>query len=290
MKTYYLLRVGGVVSRMLPLAALYALAGLAARLAALLPTPARAAARANIARAMGRPPTSRAVRRAAATAMRCQALNYVDLLRVDRLTPAELDASVVRGDLSPLLDTLARGKGAIILSGHLGNMDYVAQWLGLHNLRVHSVMEVLRPEKLFALVRRQREATGLHMEPLDAAALGVLTRALRAGALVALLADRDIGGTGQPVEFFGREALLPAGPVLLALRTGAPLVPAFGRRLPDDRMYVTVGAPVYLQRTRDARADLRAGMRVMARLLEEGIARAPEQWIVFEPIWKGAAA
>lgn len=290
MTTYYVLRIGGVLSRVVPLAALYALAALAARLAYLLPTPARTAARGNIGRAMGQPPKSKAVRRAAAQAFRCQALNYVDLMRVDRITRAELDASVVRGDLTPLIETVARGNGAIIVSGHVGNMDYVAQWMGLHGYQVYSVMERLRPERLFTLVRRQREAAGIHMEPLESAALGVLTRALRAGAVVALLADRDIGGAGEPVEFFGAPARLPSGPALLALRTGAPLLAAFGRRLPDNRLYVSIQPPVYLHRTRDLRADLRAGLRVMARLLEEGIATSPEQWIVFAPIWQGGAA
>jgi KDO2-lipid IV(A) lauroyltransferase len=230
------------------------------------------------------------VRRAAAEAFRCQALNYIDLMRVDRITPDELDASVVRGDLSPFAEVMARGKGAIILSGHVGNMDYVAQWLSLHGYRVESLMERLEPERLFRLVQRQRAATGLRLHALAPEAIGLLARALREGQAVALIADRDIGGTGELVEFFGAEARLPVGPALLALRTGAPLMAAFGRRLPDNRLYVSVRPPVYLERTRDLRADLRAGLRVTARLLEEGIAKAPQQWVVFEPIWKGEAA
>jgi KDO2-lipid IV(A) lauroyltransferase len=151
-------------------------------------------------------------------------------------------------------------------------------------------MERLRPERLFTLVRRQREAAGIHMEPMEPHAIGVLTHALRDGAVVALLADRDIGGAGEPVEFFGAEARLPSGPALLALRTGAPLLAAFGRRLPDNRLYVSIQPPIYLQRTRDLRADRREGLRVMAGLLEEGIAKTPDQWLVFKPIWQGGAA
>jgi len=290
MTTYYLLRAGSAISRVVPLAVLYALAGLAARLVALLPTAGRAAARANIARVLGQAPESLAVRRGAARAMRYQALNYVDMVRIDRVSEPECDATVVRGDLSPLFDCLAEGKGAIIVSAHLGNMDYVVQWLGLHGIPVHSLMERLEPERLNRLVVSQRKGAGLYIDPIGPQALPRLTRLLREGKLVALLCDRDIGGTGEPVCFFGREARLPVGPVLLALRTGAPLVPSFGRRLRDNRLYVTVKPPIYLQRTRDLRADLREGLRALARALEDGIADAPDQWIVFAPIWPDADA
>jgi KDO2-lipid IV(A) lauroyltransferase len=291
MTTYYLLRCGSRVSRAVPLPVLYALACVVARAAYLLPTRARAAARANIARVMGQPSDSPAVRRAAACAFRCQALNYVDLMRLGRVTLAELDAELVFGDLSPLLAGIAAGKGVIVISGHLGNVDYVVQWLVLQGHCVHAAVERLRPERLFDLVRRQRESVGLHVHPAEPGTLGVLTAALRRGALVALVLDRDVSGTGEPVEFFAAPTRLPTAAVLLGLRTGAPLVPTFVYRLPDARLLVTARPAVTLTRgPRGLRDDLQQGLHVVARLLEEGIARAPEQWVVFEPIWKDGAA
>jgi KDO2-lipid IV(A) lauroyltransferase len=231
------------------------------------------------------------VRRAAACAFRCQALNYVDLMRLDRVTPAELDAALVRGDLDPLLTGIAAGNGVIVISGHFGNVDYVVQWLVLQGHCVHTVMERLRPQRLFDLVRRQRESVGLHLHPAEPRALGALTAALRRGAVVALLNDRDVSGTGQPVEFFGAPVRLPTGAVLLGLRTGAPLVPAFAYRLRDARLFVSTRPAVTLTHgSQGLRDDLQHGLQVVARLLEEGIARAPEQWIVFEPIRKDGAA
>lgn len=289
MTTYYIIRLGSLVSRVVPLAVLYALAALAARAAYMLPTGARAAVRANIARVMRQSERSADVRRAAARVFRCQALNYVDLMRLDRVTPAELDATLVHGDLTPFVDALAAGKGGIIISGHVGNMDYVAQWLSLHGYNVHTVMEHLQPEKLHHLAMHQRANTGMRIHPAEPAAIGILTEALRRGAVVALLADRDVTGTGYEVDLFGAPARLPVGPALLGLRTGAPLIPAFGHRLSDDRLFVSVRTPVYLTRTRNLRADLHEAMRVVARLLEDGIAGAPDQWLVFEPIWPRGA-
>jgi phosphatidylinositol dimannoside acyltransferase len=290
MTTYYLLRLGSLVSRVVPLPALYALAHLVARAADLLPTRARGAARANIAHVMGQPIDSPAVRQAATCAFRCQAFNYVDLMRLGRVTLAELDAQLVLGDLSPLLTGIAGGKGVIVISAHLGNVDYVVQWLVLQGHCVHTAMERLRPQRLFDLVRRQRESVGLQLHPAEPGALGALTAALRRGAVVALVADRDVSGTGQPAEFFGAPARLPTGAVLLGLRTGAPLVPTFAYRLRDARLFVSARPAVTLRHTRALRDDLQHGLHVLARLLEEGIARAPEQWVVFEPIWKDGAA
>jgi len=285
MTTYYLLRVGSLVGRVVPVRLLYALAIVLARLAALPRTAARTAVRANIARVLRQPADSLVVRRAAAAAFRCQALNYVDLMRLDRLTRADYEANVVHGDLTPLTETVARGKGVIIVSAHLGNMDYVGQWLGLNGYSVHVPMEALKPAKLFALVRRRREATGMRMYPVGSDEMRLLTGALRAGGIVAIIADRATGGDGELVEFFGAPTALPVGPALLALRTGAPIIASFGRRLPDNRLYVSVSPPIYLQRTRRLRADLREGVQTVACLLEDGIKATPEQWIVFEPVW-----
>ena len=66
---------------------------------------------------------------------------------------------------------------------------------------------------------------GLTIVPLGADAGGVLLRTLRAGKLVGLLCDRDIVGNGIEVEFFGERTTMPAGPAMLALRTGAVLLP-----------------------------------------------------------------
>jgi lauroyl/myristoyl acyltransferase len=67
-------------------------------------------------------------------------------------------------------------------------------------------------------------------------------------------------------------------------------VPTFAYRLRDARLFVSARPAVTLRQTHPLRDDLHHGLHVLARLLEEGIARAPEQWVVFEPLWKDGAA
>ncbi len=92
-------------------------------------------------------------------------------------------------------------------------------------------------------------------------------------------------GVGERVPFFGRPALLPSAHVVLALRTGAVLMPAFAHR--DGETLRAVFEPeLVLRRTGDRDADVLDGMRRWAAVLEPHVAQAPEQWSVFEPVWR----
>jgi len=112
-----------------------------------------------------------------------------------------------------------------------------------------------------------------------------LHRVLKEGGVLGVLADRAVSGVGERVEFFGRTALLPSAHVALALRTGATLLPAFARR-EHGRLFATIEEPLALQATGDRNADVREGVRRFARVLERHVARFPEQWTVFERVWK----
>ena len=90
------------------------------------------------------------------------------------------------------------------------------------------VVEALEPPELFEWFADLRRAFGMNIIPLDADAGTAVVRALRDNHVVCLLCDRDIGGGGVEVEFFGERTLLPGGPATLALRTGAPVLPSRG--------------------------------------------------------------
>jgi KDO2-lipid IV(A) lauroyltransferase len=100
-----------------------------------------------------------------------------------------------------------------------------------------------------------------------------------------MLADRAITGVGERVPFFGRPALLPSAHVALALRTGAVLLPAFAHR-EGNVLHAAFEPELELVRTGDRDADIRDGVRRWAAVLEPQIRVAPEQWSVFEPVWR----
>ncbi|MDW7981306.1 MAG: lysophospholipid acyltransferase family protein [Thermomicrobium sp.] len=175
--------------------------------------------------------------------------------------------------------------GTIIVSAHLGPFDVVATALSSAGYRLLALAAPMQPVWLDRLVRWVRGAPGLLLVPPGPSGIRRAIRALAAGWTVVFLVDRPVPGQGQPVEFFGVPTRIPEGPVRLARRLGCPLVPVFCYR--HERGYrVAVDLPISVPRTTDAADDVRRGLEAVARALERGIRRAPDQWLVFTPVWR----
>ena len=145
--------------------------------------------------------------------------------------------------------------------------------------------EQLEPPELFDHFVAQREAMGLTIVPLGAESGASVLQTLRAGGLVGLLCDRDIVGNGIEVELFGEKTTMPAGPAVLAMRTGAVLLTAAVYSGPGRDHHAVVHGPIDTGRTGSFRADVRRITQEIADRFEGLIRRAPEQWHVFQPLW-----
>src|SRR5205085_7976812 len=109
--------------------------------------------------------------------------------------------------------------------------------------------------------------------------------ALRANEVACLLCDRDLAGTGIPVEFFGERTTLPGGPAALALRTGAALLPAAVYFEGRHGHRGVVRPPVPVERTGRLRDAVARVSQALAGELECLIRDAPDQWHLFQPNW-----
>jgi phosphatidylinositol dimannoside acyltransferase len=127
----------------------------------------------------------------------------------------------------PVREQLATGRGAVMFLGHLGNWDSGGAWSTTPLAPVTTVAERLRPEELFAQFLAFRESLGMRIIPLTGGndVFRELLSALRGGALVALLADRDLTQGGVEVDLCGLPARMAVGPAALAVSTGAALHP-----------------------------------------------------------------
>jgi KDO2-lipid IV(A) lauroyltransferase len=209
---------------------------------------------------------------------------WLEAFRLPDLTPAELDAGMVAEGLEHLDAALAAGNGVIMALPHLGGWDFGGAWLAAQGYPVTVVVEPLDPPELFEWFARLRRGIGLTVVPLGPDAGRVVLRALRRNEVVGLLCDRDIDGTGVDVELFGERTTLPAGPVTLALRTGAVVLPT-AVYFDGDGHRGVIHPPLDLERTGGLRVDVARGTQALARALESMIARAPEQWHVLQPNW-----
>lgn len=199
---------------------------------------------------------------------------------------------VTVADTPVLLDNIGAGRGVVCALPHMANWDLAGVWSANAGVPVSTVAERVRPETLFQRFCAYRAALGIDVLPLRAADGGppeldpmpVLAERLTAGGFVCLLADRDIGARGVPVTFFGEAARMPAGPAVLALRTGAALVP-LTLWYDGPRMRMQLHPEVRRPAGLDIAAAVVAMTQQVADVFAAGIGEHPEDWHMLQRIF-----
>lgn len=262
-----------------------AIAVRAGRLAYRLSPNLRAVVAANQAQVLGRPVDDPLVIASTREAFELYARYFVDSFHQPVLSDEEILSRVECDTAFRLREGLEGGKGVVCALPHLGNWDAAGRWMQALGIPVLAVAEEIKPRRLFELFAEHRLAIGMDTISLSANNLGSrLAAALRENRLIALVADRDFSGKGVEVEMFGRTRRIPAGPALLSLSTGAPLIVTPTYTTPEGwRIYI--GEPLSIEPTGDRRKDVRALTTLMARTFEEAIAQAPSDWHLFQPGW-----
>ncbi len=182
---------------------------------------------------------------------------------------------------------LDAGRGVVVALPHLGGWEWAGRWITDQGIPMTVVVERLEPPELFEWFVDLRRDFGMTVVPLGPDAGSSVLGALRRNEIVCLLSDRFISGAGVAVEFFGERTLLPAGPATLAIRTGAPLLPAavyFQGR--GAGHHAVVRPPVDTERHgMTLRKTVGRATQDLAHELGSLIARAPEQWHLLQPNW-----
>jgi KDO2-lipid IV(A) lauroyltransferase len=246
----------------------------------------RANVRANLSRAMGRPENSPDVRRLSRKVFQYSARNFFDLMRVALLSDDELRAAVYGSKESwDRLETARQaGKGGIIASAHFGAFDYTGQSIFIHGYPIISLTTRTVPEFIYRVVTLLRKSHGLTIEEATPAGVRQVLGAIRRGEFAGLIADRDFFQNGVEVDFFGEPTTLPTGPARIARDSGAPILAVFTKRLSKGYI-LTVEEPFYVERSDDARRDIRQAMQRIVAIFERQIRENPEQWVMFQRVW-----
>jgi KDO2-lipid IV(A) lauroyltransferase len=234
---------------------------------------------------LGRPATDGLVVRATKDAFRSYARYWFDAFDlIDRDDRWVRERFVWEG-FDRFTEALTLGRGVVTVLPHFGNWDAAGRAMAASGLPVVSVAERLRPDRLHRLFLAQRAALGMEIVSLEEGGVGrKLGAALAANRIVALVADRDLSGGGIEVEMFGAARRLPAGPAMLALTSGAPLLVAAPAQTPQGwRCRVT--GPLPVPDTGSRRGDVAALTREIAGRFEAVIASDPTDWHMFQPGW-----
>lgn len=284
---YYAYVAFSAIARAIPESLAYAIAHLAGGISARRSKKRDVVAR-NLSRVMGLPAGSREVQRSVVAAYRSYARYWLETFRLVREgRDFFLDRFVC--DTAPRIDeVLARGKGAIVAVGHLGNWDAAGAWAGARGNRLVTVAEMLKPRRMFDFFVAHRAKLGMTIHAAQPGVTEKLVAAVEGGAVVAILADRDLKGTGPEVTFFGETTTFPGGAASIALRTGVPLLVAgvYGVQMAGGRRgwVAEISDPIELPATRGENAVAELTQQVAAHL-EAAIRKRPEEWHVFQPFW-----
>jgi len=177
-----------------------------------------------------------------------------------------------------------QGKGTLIITAHYGNWEIAARYLTQCKGYVLNVVARDADDSATTLlVNRIREQGGYRVFPRGQAVRAVL-QALKRNELVAMLPDQNAGDVFVP--FFGRLAGTVAGPALLALRSGAPILPVFCTRQPDNTYLFEMLPPFVVQPSGDKERDVTETMAHITALIEQQVRKHPSQWLWLHNRWK----
>ncbi|MGA5316078.1 phosphatidylinositol mannoside acyltransferase [Streptomyces pseudogriseolus] len=219
--------------------------------------------------------------------MRSYLRYWMESFRLPAWSPERIADSLSVKDLHHLTEGMAAGKGVVLALPHLANWDLAGAWVTTKlGIPFTTVAERLKPETLYDRFVAYREGLGMEVLPHSGgSAFGTLSRRLRDGGLVCLVADRDLSASGVEVSFFGHAARMPAGPALLAQHTGARLLPVTLWYDESPVMQGRVHPPVEVPES-GTRAEKTSVMtQALADAFATGIAEHPEDWHMLQRLW-----
>ncbi|CAN2201456.1 HtrB Lauroyl/myristoyl acyltransferase [Candidatus Nanopelagicaceae bacterium] len=208
---------------------------------------------------------------------------WCDTFRIQDWSVERIQRSVTLNNGHLLIDAVQTGKGVVVALPHSGNWDHAGAYFCSIGLPLVTVAERLKPEALFQKFLAYRSSMGFEVLSLDSRSFVTLLKRAREKRLIALVADRDLSRSGVDVEFFGHPSRMPAGPALLAIKTGIPLVVA-------HVSYKAIGihidfTEVHIPAEGSESEKISATVQACADLFAKGIAQHPEDWHMLQRIW-----
>jgi KDO2-lipid IV(A) lauroyltransferase len=211
---------------------------------------------------------------------------WCDTFRIKNWSTERIRKTVTTTNEQLLLDPMEDGRGVVVALPHSGNWDHAGAYFCSLGIPLVTVAERLKPEALFQKFLRHREAMGFEVLSLDSRSFVTLVKRAKENRLIALVADRDLSQSGIDVDFFGSNARMPAGPALLAVKTGLPLIVA---HVSYSRNGIHIDFhPVHVPTEGSESERVTQTVQRTANLFAQGITEHPEDWHMLQRIWVDA--
>lgn len=282
---YYAFKVAGFTLSYLPKQIGYLIAHIVADIVYILSPRQRAIIANNLKHVLGPEADTATLKKTVRAVLRNTAKNYIDLIKIPRLKIDDIERSITTHGWHYLEEALNKGKGVTLVTAHLGSFDMAAQIFAARSIKITVLVESLEPAPLLNHVTSLRESNGLTFIPSKPGVMEVLIQSLRRGEVVLLACDRDIANNGLRLDFFGKKTTLPASAVLMAMRTGASVVPIFTMRREDGHYDIYIEPAIDM--IPSGNGAVARNIEQIASIMEKYIKTCPEQWVVLNPIWAG---
>lgn len=282
---YYLGRSAAFLASLLPIGLCSAVAAFFGRCAFFLLPKYRKIALGNLNAVFGAEKTQAEIRSIAVKVFENLGRNGAELINFPKINKGNIDRIVSIEGLDNVDDSFARGKGTIILAAHFGNWEF----LGL-TFRIKDYPGVTLGRKIYFYkydnwLNALRRTADVNVIYRDESARKML-KVLKDNKILGIVADQDVDSVeGVFVNFFGRPAYTPLGPVVLARATGAAILPSFMIR-EGSRHRMVIEKPVELVDTGNKEADIITNTQRWSDVVESYIRRYPEQWVWMHRRWK----
>ncbi|MDD5506662.1 MAG: lysophospholipid acyltransferase family protein [Candidatus Omnitrophica bacterium] len=183
---------------------------------------------------------------------------------------------------------LARGRGVILVSAHFGNFPLLLGRLAVEGYKTCGIMRPMHDARVERIFFKKREKYGvrtIYSQPRNECVNNTIA-ALRNNELIFIPIDQNFGTGGVFVNFFGRQAATATGPVVLAQRTKAALIPCFILRQPEDRHKIIFEPELELKEGKDPRDTVLINIQRLTDIIEAYIRKYPAEWGWIHRRWK----
>jgi len=208
----------------------------------------------------------------------------VDFFRFEKINPDYIKKNVKLENIHYFDDALAGGKGAVVLTAHLGNWELGGVVIAQLGYPFWVVALPHKIKKVNDFFDRQRSRKGVKVIATGKAVRSCITE-IRNNHMVGLVGDRDFSEKGILVNLFGKPAHFPEGPAALSLLTGALIVPGFMLRNPDDSFTLRIEKPIEFKPSENKEKDTKDLINIYSNIFENYIRKYPQQWYVFRRFW-----
>ena len=209
----------------------------------------------------------------------------VDFFRFEKIDKPYILQNIRLENMEYFDEALSKGKGAIVLTAHLGNWELGGAVIALCGYPFWVVALPHKHKKVNEFFNNQRENKGIKVIASGRTAVRTCLGLLTENKMVALVGDRDFTEKGTVLDFFGKPTFFPEGPAAFALKTGACIVPGFLIRNTDDTFILRIEKPIEVEAYSGRHRDTAGVITSYKAIIEDYIRKYPDQWYMFRRFW-----